>query len=165
MSRSVRHTLTLGALTFAGAACVSHPHPQEHPMAQNESTNSPLRGAQVMAFAMVSDKSAVRPFYEDTLGLEVLADDPMALALSSGGTVIRLQKSANHQPPRGTVLGWRVDDIRAAVSRLREAGIGVERYEWMTFQDASGIATFPNGDMVAWFKDPDGNILSVAQLR
>jgi hypothetical protein len=42
--------------------------------------------------------------------------------------------------------------------------VNVERYEWMQFQDPSGVATFQNGDMVAWFKDPDGNVLSVAQL-
>lgn len=130
-----------------------------------EPVHGPLRGAQVMAFAIISDKPTVRAFYEGTMGLEVLADDPMALVLSSGGTVIRLQKSAEHKPPRGTVLGWRVTDIRAQVSRLAEAGVGLERYDWMTFQDKTGIATFPKGDMVAWFKDPDGNILSVAQLR
>jgi catechol 2,3-dioxygenase-like lactoylglutathione lyase family enzyme len=125
----------------------------------------PLKDADVMAFAVVRDVAAARAFYERTLGLTILADDPQALVLSSGGTVIRLQKGANHQPAQYTVLGWRVSDIRAAATRLRDAGVRLERYEWMTFQEDSGIATFPNGDAVAWFKDPDGNILSIAQLK
>ena len=125
----------------------------------------PLREAAVMAFAVVRDANAARAFYEQTLGLSVLEDDPQALVLSSGGTVIRLQKGPNHEPARYTVLGWNVPNIRATAARLRDAGVRLERYEWMTFQDDTCIATFPNGDMVAWFKDPDGNILSIAQLK
>ena len=126
---------------------------------------SPLHGASVMAFAVVRDAQATRSFYEKTLGLDVLMDDAQALVLSSGGTTIRLQKSAFHEPARYTVLGWQVPDIRAAAARLHDAGVRLERYEWMTFQDDACIATFPNGDQVAWFKDTEGNVLSLAQLK
>jgi len=138
---------------------------QEMNMTKHKLEKGPLQDTDVMAFAVVRDADAARAFYEGKLGLSVIADDPMALVLSSGGTVIRLQKGGNHQPARYTVLGWKVPDIRATAQRLRDAGVHLERYDWMTFQDDSAMATFPNGDMVAWFKDPDGNILSIAQLN
>jgi catechol 2,3-dioxygenase-like lactoylglutathione lyase family enzyme len=138
---------------------------QEMSMTAHRLGKRPLKDAEVMAFAVVKDDAAARAFYEGLLGLTVLADDPMALVLDSGGTVIRLQKGPNHDPARYTVLGWKVLDIRATAARLLKAGVNVEHYDWMTFQDDAGIATFPNGDMVAWFKDPDGNVLSIAQLK
>jgi len=125
----------------------------------------PLQDADVMAFAVMSRKPAYRSFYQRTLGLRVVDDDEMALVLDSGGSIIRIQKSASHQPAPYTILGWRVPDIGSSVARLTAAGVKFERYDWMTFQDERGIATFPNGDQVAWFKDPEGNILSVAQLK
>jgi catechol 2,3-dioxygenase-like lactoylglutathione lyase family enzyme len=118
-----------------------------------------------MAFATTRDPTACRAFYEGALGLRVLTDDPMALVLDSGGTIIRIQKIPSHEPEQFTVLGWTTPDIRATVARLNTAGVAIERYEWMSMQDQSGVATFPGGDMVAWFKDPDGNILSAAQLK
>lgn len=138
---------------------------KESVMAMHETGTGPLNGADVMAFSVVRDNDATRSFYEKTLGLRVLMDDAQALVLSSGGTVIRLQKSANHEPAPYTVLGWAVPDIRLTARRLRDVGVRLERYEWMPFQDDACIATFPNGDMVAWFKDNDGNVLSIAQLK
>ncbi len=127
--------------------------------------HGPLVGAEVMAFAATRDGAAARAFYEGKLGLRVLGDDAMAIMLDSGGTVIRIQKIRNHEPERFTVLGWRVDDIRATAARFAKAGVKLERYEWMKMQDETGVATFPGGDMVAWFLDPDGNILSIAQFK
>jgi catechol 2,3-dioxygenase-like lactoylglutathione lyase family enzyme len=138
---------------------------KERSMIPRVQEHGPLQQAEVMAFAVTTGNEAGRKFYEGTLGLRIIADEPMALVLDSGGTVIRMQKSANHQPEKYTVLGWRVPDIRATASRLAATGVEFERFEWMKIQDASGIATFSNGDMVAWFKDPDGNVLSIAQLK
>jgi catechol 2,3-dioxygenase-like lactoylglutathione lyase family enzyme len=118
-----------------------------------------------MAFAVIRDAAAARAFYEGTLALTVIMEDSMALVVSSGGTVIRLQKMADHEPRPYTVLGWKVADIEATVARLKAAGVEPQRFEWMSIQSDNGIATFPNGDRVAWFKDPDGNMLGVAQLR
>ncbi len=126
--------------------------------------DAPLGDARVMAFAVIRDSATARPFYEGKLGLKVLDDDAQALVLTSGDTVIRLQKMPSHEPARYSVLGWSVPDIRASVARMKAAGVVFERYEWMSFQDESGVATFPNGDMVAWFKDPEENILGIAQL-
>lgn len=123
-----------------------------------------LAGESVMAFAVTRDTAACRAFYEGKLGLRFIVEDQYALVLESAGTIIRIQKMATHEPRPYTVLGWRVTDIGASVARLVAAGVKFERYDWMKEQDESGIATFPNGDKVAWFKDPDGNILSLAQL-
>lgn len=117
-----------------------------------------------MPFAVIRDADDARRFYCDTLGLEPLDGDPYALVLRSGPSIIRLQINPNHQPSRATTLGWRVKDIRATLRRLAAAGVAPERYDWMNVQDDSGVATFPNGDMVAWFKDNEGNLLSIAQL-
>ena len=125
----------------------------------------PLTGCEVMAFAVIRNSAVVRSFYEETLGLRIVSDDDISLVIDSGGTIIRLQKIKDHEPAPHTVLGWTVPDIRATAARLSAAGVRFERYEWMNFQTQDGIATFPNGDMVAWFKDPEGNVLSIAQLR
>jgi catechol 2,3-dioxygenase-like lactoylglutathione lyase family enzyme len=138
---------------------------QEKCMMTRVQEHGPLQQAEVMAFAVTRDSEACRRFYEGKLGLRLIADEPTALVLASGGTVIRFQKMPDHQPEKFTVLGWKVPDIRATAARLAAADVKIERFAWMTFQDASGIATFPNGDRVAWFKDPDGNVLSIAQLQ
>lgn len=127
--------------------------------------SGPLAGCEVRAFAVIADSAVVRPFYEETLGLRIMSDDGISLVIDSGGTIIRLQKMKTHQPVPSTVPGWVILDIRAVAARLTTAGVTLERYEWMTFQGEDCIATFPNGDMVAWFKDPEGNVLSIAELK
>lgn len=128
-------------------------------------SETPLTPSSVMAFAWIRDGATARPFYEGVLGLRVIADEPAALVLDSGGVVIRLQKAPDRVPESFTVLGWTVPDIRGAAARLRARGVRFERYELMPMQDDSGIATFSNGDQVAWFRDPDGKLLSIAQLH
>lgn len=161
-SAAVSLSVTLSAALLLSACAAERP---DDPRIATVQTSGPLRGSRVMAFATTRDATACRTFYEGVLGLRVLTDDPMALVLDSGGTIIRIQKIPSHEPEQFTVLGWTTPDIRATVARLNTAGVAIERYEWMSMQDQSGVATFPGGDMVAWFKDPDGNILSVAQLK
>jgi catechol 2,3-dioxygenase-like lactoylglutathione lyase family enzyme len=155
--------LALGALALCVSGCTA-PRQEKVTMSQVQRI-SPLRDADVMAFATTRDAAACRAFYEGKLGLRVLVEDSLALMLDSGGTVIRIQKIPTHEPEKFTVLGWKVSDIRATAGRLKEAGVKIELYDWLDIQDDSGVATFSNGDMVAWFKDPDGNILSLAQLK
>jgi catechol 2,3-dioxygenase-like lactoylglutathione lyase family enzyme len=62
-----------------------------------------------------------------------------------------------------TVLGWQVPDIVDAVKRLRKAGVRFERYDGMG-QDKLGVWQSPSGARIAWFKDPDGNTLSITML-
>jgi catechol 2,3-dioxygenase-like lactoylglutathione lyase family enzyme len=122
-----------------------------------------LEGGRLVGFAATTDAGRSRAFYEGKLGLRVTEDGPLAMVLDAGGSMIRVQKLKAHQPQPFTVLGWNVNDLSATVAALARAGVSCEHYAF-PFQDALGIATFPDGAKVAWLKDPDGNILSVAQL-
>jgi catechol 2,3-dioxygenase-like lactoylglutathione lyase family enzyme len=123
----------------------------------------PLQGARLVGFAVTTDAARCRAFYEGKLGLRVQSDDALALVFDAHGSMVRIQKARGHEPRPYTVLGWNVGDIEATVAALVAAGVVCEQYGFPG-QDARGIASFPGGDRVAWFKDPDGNVLSVAQL-
>jgi catechol 2,3-dioxygenase-like lactoylglutathione lyase family enzyme len=116
-----------------------------------------------MAFIATQEGVRARSFYETTLGLTVLSDDDYALALDANGVMIRVQKVGRFTPHPFTALGWEVADIRATVDELRKRGVNFERFEGMD-QDERGIWRSPSGAHVAWFKDPDGNTLSLTQL-
>ncbi len=128
------------------------------------SISSPLASAFVMAFGVTVDAARCRAFYEGKLGLRVVSDDPMAITFASGPSVIRIQKFKEFAPKPYTVLGWTVSDIRTTVAQLTAAGIALEHFGFMPMRDSTGIATFDTGDQVAWFKDPDGNMLGVTQF-
>jgi catechol 2,3-dioxygenase-like lactoylglutathione lyase family enzyme len=116
----------------------------------------------VVTFLLTRSADAAIAFYRDTLGLTYLRDDGFALVFDLSGVMLRIGKVETLTPAQNTVLGWEVDDIAASVRKLEEKGVAFERYPNMG-QDAQGICTFPNGDKVAWFKDPDGNVLSFSQ--
>jgi catechol 2,3-dioxygenase-like lactoylglutathione lyase family enzyme len=130
---------------------------------QKETRRSVIYPAEMVGFLVTNDAARCRAFFADTLGFRVLGEDQWALVLEADGRMIRVQKGATHEPRRYTVLGWNVDDVEGAVTRLAAAGVRCEQYGFPG-QDARGIMTFPDGARVAWFKDPDGNVLSVAQL-
>ena len=81
----------------------------------------------------------------------------------ANGIMLRVVRVAEVSPLERTVLGWQVADIQITVRQLAERGVRFERYTFMT-QDDIGIWTAPDGSRVAWFKDPDGNLLSLTQL-
>ena len=119
----------------------------------------------IVGFASIVDVERAKAFYRDTLGLTLLREEPpFALVFDANGIMIRLGMARQLQPAQGTVLGWQVPDIVAAVKELEQAGVRFERYglDWMK-QDELGIWTAPTGARVAWFKDPDGNTLSLAE--
>jgi catechol 2,3-dioxygenase-like lactoylglutathione lyase family enzyme len=116
----------------------------------------------VVTFLLTQKPEAATSFYRDTLGLAYLRDDGFALVFDAGGNMLRISKVPAHTPAQHTVLGWEVDDMSAAVTELASRGVAFERYPNMG-QDEHGICTFPTGDKVAWFKDPDGNVLSLSQ--
>ena len=116
-----------------------------------------------MAFCATHDGARARRFYQGTLGLNVISDDDYALALDAGGTVLRIQKVKHFTPHPFTALGWQVPDIAATVVALRGRGVVFETFPGME-QDQHAIWHSPNGTRVAWFKDPDGNILSLTQF-
>ena len=121
-----------------------------------------LNTAKIIAFVPIRDSKRSRPFYEGILGLKFVSDDPFALIMDSKGVMVRLAKTPKFKPAGFTVMGWQVADIKKIVSRLTKKGVNFERFPGME-QDELGIWAAPNGAKIAWFKDPDGNILSVSQ--
>ena len=122
-----------------------------------------LGSTKVIAFAAVRESSRARAFYGDVLGLRLLREDGYALVFDAGGTMLRVSVVPEPVMAPYTVLGWEVNDIRAAVAALGGRGVEFQHYGFPG-QDESGIWTAPDGDKVAWFKDPDGNVLSVTQF-
>lgn len=114
----------------------------------------------LMAFIPVSDLSAARSFYEDVLGLRVSDEDPYAVVLDAGGTMLRLAQVDGLRPQPFTVVGWQVLDMGTSIDSLASRGVDFISYEGMD-QDEKGIWSTPGGDQVAWFNDPDGNTLSL----
>ncbi len=125
--------------------------------------SAPLQGARLVGFAATTDPARCRAFYEGRLGLRVTGDDALALVLDANGSMIRIQKLRQHTPQRFTVLGWNVDDLAATVARLEAAGVACKRVEGVP-QDEHGVVDFPDGTRLLWIDDPDGNVLSVAQM-
>ncbi len=120
-----------------------------------------LASAKLTGFIPTKDYDKARAFYVDKLGFEFISLDQFALVLSLGGHKFRVSKVPNFTPLQGTILGWEVADIEPVVRWLAERGVATEKYPFVQDKEL-GIWTTPNGDQVAWFKDPDGNILSVA---
>lgn len=128
-----------------------------------EKGRSMLSAAKMAAFVATTNAAKAREFYEKVLGLKFVSEDPYAVVFEANGIRLRVQKVKEFTPQPFTVLGWTVADISAAIQELRRKGVTFLRtpgYE----QDELGIVRFPDGTQVAWFKDPDGNTLSLAQF-
>jgi len=123
-----------------------------------------LNNSNVVAFVATSKPDSAKSFYEQTLGLRLIMDDSFAIVFDANGVMLRVQKVQEHTPATYTVLGWDVDDIHASVKELSGRGVRCERYEWLE-QDKSGVWSAPSGAKIAWFKDPDGNTLSLTQFQ
>lgn len=117
----------------------------------------------IVAFVPTKDGKKSRPFYEGLLGLRFVSEDKFALVLDADGTMLRVTTVGDFKPQAFTVCGWRVPNIRGTVSALREKGVRFEMYG-MPGQDADGIWSSPSGAKVAWFRDPDGNVLSLTEF-
>ena len=117
----------------------------------------------IIGFVATSDPERARKFYSDTLGLPLVEEQmPFALVYDAHGTMLRVTIVKKVNPAGYTVLGWKVSSIAAAAKALSSAGVRFEHYQGME-QDDLGIWTSPGGGRVAWFKDPDGNTLSISQ--
>jgi len=117
----------------------------------------------VIAFAAATDLDRAREFYQGTLGLTLVDQNPFACVFDVCGTMLRVTAVAQVATPGYTILGWRVDDIDGTVAGLRARGVSFTRYEQMG-QDDNSIWMAPNGDRIAWFSDPDGNTLSLTEF-
>ncbi len=122
-----------------------------------------LTTSKLICFVATTNPKRAREFYEKTLGLKFVSDGNTALVFDANGTMLRIQKVEKFKPQAYTALGWDVSNIRAEASRLAKRGVTFNKYEWME-QTENGIWTAPGGAKVAWFNDPDGNILSLTQF-
>jgi catechol 2,3-dioxygenase-like lactoylglutathione lyase family enzyme len=120
--------------------------------------------SKAICFVATQNPVSALEFYSRTLGLTLISDDPFAIVFDANGTMLRVQKVEKLDPPKYTVLGWEVADIRAKVVELTNRGVRFERYECLA-QDESGVWTTPSGARVVWFKDPDGNTLSLTEFN
>lgn len=119
-----------------------------------------LTAGKMVGFVVTTDYEKARAFYEGKLGFEFISQDQFALVVRAGEHKIRIAKVPDFKPFPGTVLGWEVADVKAVVLWLKDRGVVTEKYPFVADQEL-GIWTAPSGDHVAWFKDPDGNVLSV----
>src|ERR1700741_2723584 len=101
-------------------------------------------------------------FYRDVLGLAFLGEDPYGIEFDSGGGLLRVITVRELIPHEFTILGWNVKDIEATVDLLVSRGVSFQKYDFIN--NNRGIWTSPNNSKVAWFKDPDGNVLSVSEM-
>ncbi len=122
-----------------------------------------LSKSDVMAFIATRDSERSCAFYRDVLGLRFVADEPYALVFDASGTMLRVQKVQELVPATHTALGFRVADVRAVIRNLKSRGVSMERFGFMD-QDDFGVWTAAGGAQIAWFKDPDGNLLSLTQF-
>lgn len=124
-----------------------------------------LRNADVVCFVPTRNPQRARAFYENVLGLEFVSEDPFALVFNAKGVTVRVADVSSvrdFRPASFTILGWHVPSAEAAVRDLQARGVAFERFQGME-QSQTGIWTSPSGAKVAWFKDPDGNVLSVTE--
>jgi len=120
-----------------------------------------LTTARIGAFVCTRDRAAAKAFYGETLGLTLKYEDDYAVVFDAGGTTLRIAPVKELKPQPFTVLGWHVADVAATVKALVAAGVAFERYDFLE-QDELGIWSPGENIHVAWFKDPDGNLLSIS---
>lgn len=114
-------------------------------------------------FLATANAERSRAFYEQVLGLAFVADEPPALVFRIGDSMLRIQKVEQVHAAPYTALGWAVPDIRQSVHDLRAAGVAFQHYDGL-IQDGDGIWHAPGGALVAWFRDPEGHVLSLTQF-
>jgi catechol 2,3-dioxygenase-like lactoylglutathione lyase family enzyme len=124
-----------------------------------------LGAARLVAFAATTDYAKACAFYEGVLGLRLASDErPFALVFDANGTMLRVTNVGKHNPAPFTVLGWDVENIETTVEQLTAAGVSFLRFPGVNDSSPSGIWDAPSGARVAWFNDPDGNVLGVTEF-
>ena len=121
-----------------------------------------LGTVQVTAFLATTHGHRAAAFYDGILGLPQLSEDAFALVFDLDGVELRVQKVDQLVPQPFTVLGWQVRDLQAVIASLMARGVVFEAFPGLA-QTAEGIWLAPSGAQVAWFRDPDGNLLSIAE--
>ena len=121
-----------------------------------------LGSSNVIAFVPTENPDRARAFYEGLLGLRFVSKDHYAMMFEANGVRLRIALVQEFKPAPFTILGWIVPDIAGTIRELAMKGVVFQRYDIFK-QDDLGVCTFLSGEQVAWFKDPDGNTLSLTQ--
>jgi catechol 2,3-dioxygenase-like lactoylglutathione lyase family enzyme len=118
----------------------------------------------MVGFVTTNQPERAKAFYGDSLGFSLTHEDDFALVFDANGTTLRVVKATSFTPAIGTVLGWQVDDIYGAIHELAPRGVRFEQFGLPFMpQDEHGVWVASASDRVAWFKDPDGNVLSISE--
>ena len=120
--------------------------------------------SKLVAFAATADPIKARRFYESVLGLQLVSENPFAIVFDANGVTLRIQVVQLLTLSNYTTLGWEVDHIENMAENLATAGVSLERFPGME-HDSLGIWTSPDGSKIGWFKDPDGNLISISQRQ
>ncbi len=123
-----------------------------------------MNKSKLICFIATSHPSKSRDFYNKRLGLKLISEDSFALEFNAYHSMLRIQKVNDFVPVQRTVLGWEIKNIKNKVNQLKKRGVKFNRYKGMS-QDENRIWTSPSGAKVAWFRDPDGNVLSLTQFK
>lgn len=121
-----------------------------------------LADKNLKAFVPTTKPNEAKSFYKDVLGLKLLSEDNYALEFDANGTLLRVTIVQELKPQAFTVLGWNVNEISSTIKELNSKNVFCIKYEFLK-QDDLGVWTSPNGSKVAWFRDPDGNVLSLTE--
>jgi len=122
-----------------------------------------LGSSPIIAFASTTDSKRAVAFYRDILGLRLVSEDPFAAVFDANGTMFRVASAPKVKPAPYTILGWQVAHINKVIDGLRKRGVEFNRYDSMP-QDDRGAWKSPSGAKIAWFQDPDGNVLSLTEF-
>ena len=122
-----------------------------------------LADKKLKAFIPTIMPEKAKAFYQDVLGLKLLSEDEYAMEFNANGVLLRVTTVPSLKPHEFTVLGWNVPEISSLIRLMNSKGVFFEKYNFLT-QDDLGIWTAPGGAKVAWFKDPDGNLLSLSEV-
>jgi len=140
--------------------------PGTEPASENKSNQGEkqmgiLEAARPAIIICTRDRARATAFYRDTLGLSLAFENHFASVFNTGGVTLRVSTVPDFTPHEHTILGFHVPDVPATVEALREKGLAFNTYQHL-HHDELGIWTAPGGTVrVAWFKDPDGNVLSM----
>jgi hypothetical protein len=114
------------------------------------------------AFIPTVQPNQAKQFYINTLGLKLLSEEKYGLEFDANGTLLRIIIVEKLTPQPFPVLGWNLDDIISKIKLLNKKRVRFEKYDFFE-QDPLGILIAPGSDKVAWFKDTDGNLLSLTE--